>query len=238
MPRTVVILQSNYLPWRGYFDLLQQADEVVLLDSVQYTRRDWRNRNRIKTPQGPIWITVPVEAKGRYFQAIDETRVTSPEWAERHKRSIELAYRRAAGFSETAPWLFEAISAAAEETLLSSLNEQLLRAVLGRLAIRTPLRRCTQILDRDSMRDMEPTGRLVALCSALSATRYLSGPSAQAYLDQAAFTAVGIEVAWMDYGGYPAYPQMWGDFEPYLSIVDLLMNTGKDAARYVGRGRA
>jgi hypothetical protein len=134
--------------------------------------------------------------------------------------------------------LFEAISAAAEETLLSSLNEQLLRAVLGRLAITTPLRRCTQVLDRGTMRDMDPTARLLALCSALSATRYLSGPSAQSYLDQAAFAAAGIEVAWMDYGGYPAYPQMWGDFEPYLSIVDLLMNTGNDAARYVGRGRA
>ena len=238
MSRTIVIVQSNYLPWRGYFDLIRHADEAVLFDSVQYTRRDWRNRNRIKTAQGPSWITVPVEVKGRYFQAIDQTRIASPDWAEGHIKSIELAYRRAAGFSECAPWLFDAMNAACRETMLSLVNEQLLRTILARLGIATPITRCTDVLGRDAMRDMEPTERLLALCKALSATRYLSGPSAKSYLDEALFAAAGIEVSWMDYGGYLDYPQLWGEFEPHVSIVDLLMNTGNDAARYIGRGRA
>ena len=105
--RRSFIVQSNYLPWRGYFDLIRRADELILLDSVQYTRRDWRNRNIIKTPAGPQWITVPVEAKGQYYAAIDEVRVDDPGFAAKHVRAIELNYRKAAAFKETAPWLFD-----------------------------------------------------------------------------------------------------------------------------------
>src|ERR1700730_393932 len=104
-PGTVVITQSNYLPWRGYFDLLRSADEVILLDSVQYTRRDWRNRNRIKTSSGPVWLTIPVEVKGRYHQPIDEVRVSDPTWSDRHRRAIDMAYRRAPHYAEVAGWL-------------------------------------------------------------------------------------------------------------------------------------
>ena len=102
MSKTVVITQSNYIPWRGYFDLFRSADEVVLLDSVQYTRRDWRNRNMIKTPQGTEWLTIPVEAKGKYLQSIDETRIASPEWARKHCRSISspIAMRRFTGMCQ------------------------------------------------------------------------------------------------------------------------------------------
>jgi len=101
--KTVVITQSNYIPWRGYFDLLRSADEVVLLDSVQYTRRDWRNRNQIKTADGTAWLTIPVEVKGRYTQAIEETRIADPRWAARHIKAIESAYARAAYYDAVAP---------------------------------------------------------------------------------------------------------------------------------------
>jgi hypothetical protein len=235
VPKTVVITQSNYIPWRGYFDMLRLADEVVLLESVQYTRRDWRNRNRIKTPHGTRWLTVPVEAKGRFLQALDETRINDPRWATNHVRAIELAYSRAPHYAELAPWLFDMLRGVAAEPLLTKVNEQLLRALCERLGITVPIRRCSHVLDRNALRSMQPTERLLAIATELGATRYLSGPSAQDYLDIGSFEAAGIQVSWMSYDGYAEYSQLWGVFEPYVSIVDLLFNTGQKAARYLER---
>lgn len=235
MAKTVVITQSNYIPWRGYFDLLRSADEVILLDSVQYTRRDWRNRNRIKTPRGLAWLTIPVEVKGRYAQAIDETRIAGPGWAASHIRSIELAYRRASHFDAVAPWLFQELLEAGAEPQLSVVNARLLRSLCDRLDIPVPLLRCVDVLARDILAQAEPTERLVRLAGARGATRYLSGPAAKDYLDVEAFARAGIEVAWMDYRGYPEYPQLWGPFDPSVSVVDLLLNTGDEASRYLGR---
>lgn len=233
MSKTVVITQSNYFAWRGYFDLLRSADEVVLLESVQYTRRDWRNRNRIKTAQGPKWLTVPVEVSGRYLQAIDETRIASPRWAEDHRRAIEPAYRSAACYHDVAPWLFELLEAAASEALLSGLNARLVRAICDRLGIAARISRDSDLVERERLRGMEPNQRLLALAKALGATQYLSGPLARAYLDVEQFRAEGIDVAWMSYDGYPDYPQLWGAFDANLSIIDLLLNTGADAPRFL-----
>ncbi len=238
MTRTVVITQSNYLPWRGYFDMLRSADEVILLDSVQFTRRDWRNRNRIKTASGPVWLTVPVEVKGRYHQAIDETRISDPDWASAHRRSIELAYRRAPFQAEIGPWLDDLLASVAGEPMLSAINRTLLRAICAKLGLAIPFRNCTDLLPREAMQAMDPTERLVRLAEAAGATRYLSGPAAKAYLDPAPFTALGIEVAWMSYAGYPDYPQLWGEFEPAVSVVDLLFNTGAEAPRFLDRAAA
>lgn len=235
--RTIAIVQSNYLPWRGYFDLIGSVDELILFDSVQYTKRDWRNRNIIKTPQGPQWITIPVEVKGKYLQPIDETRIADTGWAETHIRTIEANYRRAAGFTGVGPWLFETMRAAAAEPLLTSVNEHLLRAIAGRLRLRTPMRRCTDLLDRAEMARMDASTRLIALCRAAKAERYLSGPAARDYLDESLFAAAGIEVAWMDYSGYPAYPQLWDAFEARVSVVDLLLNVGDRASAFLGRVR-
>jgi hypothetical protein len=235
---TVVITQSNYLPWRGYFDMLRTADEVILLDSVQYTRRDWRNRNKIKTASGAVWLTVPVEVKGHYCQAIDETRVSDHIWVDKHRRTIDLAYRRAPHHAEMFGWLDGLLASIAAEPLLSRINEVLLRAICERLGLAMPIRRCTDVLDRDAMREMDATERLVRLAEAAGATRYLSGPAAKAYLDLAPFDARDIAVEWMSYAGYPDYPQLWGAFEPQVSIVDLLLNTGDDAPRYLNRADA
>jgi hypothetical protein len=231
--KTTVITQSNYIPWRGYFDLLRSADEVVLLDSVQYTRRDWRNRNQIKTAHGTKWLTIPVEVTGRYLQAIDETRIADPGWAERHIRAIELAYARAACYDSVAPWLFALFRTVAAEPLLTSVNEHLLRVLCDRLGIKVSIRRCSEIFDRELLRNINPTERLVAIAKALSSTRYLSGLAAKTYLNIDLFASAGIEVLWMSYDGYPDYPQPWGEFEPRVSIVDLLLNTGAEAPSYL-----
>jgi hypothetical protein len=236
VPTTVVITQSNYIPWRGYFDQLRSADEVVLLDSVQYTRRDWRNRNMIKTPQGTTWLTIPVEVKGLYHQAIDETRIAGSDWARKHRKAIELSYGNAAFYEQVGPWIFGLLDDVATEPYLSIVNEHIIRAICDRLGIHVRIQRCTDIIARDRLRELEPTQRLVALAKELGATRYLSGPAAQAYLNIDQFRAEGIEVAWMDYAGYPPYPQLWDAFVPRVSVVDLLLNTGPDASRYLTKG--
>jgi hypothetical protein len=236
--KTLVITQSNFIPWRGYFDLLRSADEVVLLDCVQYTRRDWRNRNRIKTANGPVWLTIPVETKGRYDQAIDETRIANSDWIQSHIRSIEVAYRGAAHYQALAPWLFDVMAEIRDEPFLTKVNARLLRAFCRRLDIDVALTQCTDLLERGALRSMDPTARLVQLAKAAGASRYLSGPAAKDYLDVAAFEREGIEVAWMDYTGYPEYPQLWGGFEPFVSIVDLVLNVGDRAAKQYLAGAA
>jgi hypothetical protein len=231
--KTVAISQSNYIPWKGYFDLLARCDEFVIFDSVQFTRRDWRNRNRIKTPHGPQWLTIPVEVKGRYSQPIDDVQIASKAWAGDHWRSVESNYARAAEFSSTAPWLHELFDAAAPHSRLTDVNEFLLRGIANRLGITTTVRRDVDVLGRSALADMDATQRLVELCTALGATRYVSGPAARAYLDEQRFRSSDIEVVWMSYGPYPEYPQPWGPFVHEVSIVDVLLCAGDAARRYL-----
>jgi hypothetical protein len=233
--KTVVITQSNYIPWRGYFDMIRMADELILLDCVQFTRRDWRNRNQIKTPNGTQWLTIPVETKGLYSQAVDETRIAATDWAQSHIRALELNYRRAAGFESTSPWLFEALRRAGGFPLLSESNQYLLGEICIRLGISTPIIRCTDIVDRSELLHIEPTQRLLNLCRAAGATHYLSGPAARAYMDTSLFAEHGVAIAWMDYEGYPQYGQCWGPFEPRVSIADLLLNCGDQARNFLLR---
>lgn len=235
MNKTVVITQSNYIPWRGYFDLIRKADELILLDSVQYTRRDWRNRNVIKTATGTSWLTIPVEVKGQYHQSIDQTRIADTKWAEHHIRTIELSYRKASGFEETAPWLFDIMRQSAKREYLSQSNSDLLIAISRRLGITTPIRRCTDIIDRELLLSFKASQRLAKLCEAVGATEYLSGPAAQSYLDTEAFAQKNIKIAWMQYDGYRDYSQCWGTFEGRVSIVDLLLNCGAHAPAYMVR---
>lgn len=135
--KRVAIVQSNYVPWKGYFDLIAAVDEFVLYDDMQYTRRDWRNRNRIKTPTGPQWLTVPVMVKGRFEQPIRDTRIDGTGWAERHWKALECSYRRAPAFAATAAWLEPLYWR--PWTHLSVLNRALIEAVCMRLNITTHL---------------------------------------------------------------------------------------------------
>ena len=232
---TVLITQSNYIPWRGYFDQIRRSDFVITLDVVQYTRRDWRNRNRIKTPAGAQWMTIPVQTKSRYTQAIDETLVTDGTWVQKHTDLLRAHYGEAAAFDTTGEAFLDVLRSLAAVERLSEVNHHLLRWACDALGFHVPISRCEEHIDRATLREMEPTERLVALAQSVNATRYLSGPAAKAYLDVAAFEAVGIDVAWMDYDGYPDYPQLWGEFEPHVSIVDLLFNTGTEARNFIGR---
>jgi WbqC-like protein family len=225
--RRIAILQSNYIPWKGYFDMIAAVDEFVLYDDMQYTRRDWRNRNQIKTPQGLQWLTVPVLVKGRYLQTIRETRIDGAGWAANHWRSLVQNYRGAPYFAEIAQWL-EPLYLGPIPDHLSQLNRTLIEAICKYLNIRTTITNSWDYRLRDGK-----TERLADLCLQAGATGYVSGPSARDYIDEGIFRDLGIQLTWFDYAGYPEYPQLWGPFVHGVTVLDLLFNCGQDAHRYM-----
>jgi hypothetical protein len=227
MGKTVAILQSNYIPWKGYFDLIHMVDEFILYDDMQYTRRDWRNRNLIKTPAGTAWLTIPVEVKGKYYQKINETRISEPGWAEKHWQTICHSYARAPFFRSYRP-LLEELYRGATQPLLSEVNYHFLRAICDLLQIRTRIS-----WSMDYRLEEGKTERLVALCRQAGATAYISGPAAQRYIAPELFEQAGIELRWMDYAGYPEYPQLHPPFEHGVSIIDLILSVGEDARSYM-----
>jgi WbqC-like protein family len=226
--KSVAIVQSCYIPWKGYFDIVKRVDEFVLYDDRQYTRRDWRNRNRIKTPQGTQWLTVPVLVRGKYDQRIDETRVSEPGWAEKHWRTLEHNYAAAPHFHELSPTFEASYRAIADEPRLSAINRTLLETVVAVLGIHTTFSWST-----DYEAEGAKTERLVSLCRAAGASHYLSGPAAKAYLEEERFAEAGIELEYVDYEGYPEYPQLHGGFDHFVTVLDLIFNTGPDAHRYL-----
>lgn len=233
----VAISQSNYIPWKGYFDMISQVDEFVLFDEVQFTRRDWRNRNKIKTAQGLHWLTIPVASKGQYTQKISETRISETGWAEKHWSSIQNSYARAEAMPLLRQTLADLYTAAGGLERLSEVNELFLRFFCEKLGITTRLRQSSEYHLVDDRNE-----RLLSICLQAGATTYLSGPAAREYLDVDRFQSAGIEVEWMTYSGFPEYPQLHGPFEHALSIVDLFLNTGDQARHYFqgdhGRSRA
>lgn len=225
--KKVAILQSNYIPWKGYFDMIAAVDEFILFDDMQYTRRDWRNRNQIKTPQGVKWLTIPVKVKGKYYQAIRETEIDGFQWTKDHWNVLSQNYRHAPCFCEIAVWL-EPLYLAEPPVHLSQLNRRFIEAVCAYLEIKTTISNSW-----DYSLSKGKTERLADLCAAAGGSEYISGPSAKDYIEEAVFTERGIKLTWFDYAGYPEYPQLCGDFTHGVSILDLLFNCGKDAHRYM-----
>jgi hypothetical protein len=225
--KRVAILQSSYIPWIGYFDLIASVDEFIFYDEVQYTKQTWRNRNRINTPQGAQWLTVPVTGNRR--NAIRDMAIADPATGRKHWKVLAANYRRAPHFDSATPWLQPLYEAEWES--LSELNQRLTRSICKALSIETKLTRSS---DYSSAGDRNQ--RLVTLCKQAEAAVYLSGPRAADYLDPDAFAREGLQVEWMQYPDYPRYPQLWGRFEPNLSILDVLFNCGaEDTAAMLGR---
>jgi len=229
MAKRVAIVQSNYIPWKGYFDLIRAVDEFILYDDVQYTRSDWRNRNKIKTPQGSQWLTIPVEVKGKYYQSIQHTRISDPGWARQHWRTICHNYARAPYFAAYREQ-FEHLYLGCEENLLSCVNHRFLGAICAMLGIGTQIS-----WSMDYPVASAKTERLVDLSRLVGATEYLSEPAAKHYIVPELFEPAGITLCFATYCDYPEYPQMFGSFERGVSIVDLLFNTGPKAAQYLKR---
>ncbi len=227
MGKRVAIVQSCYIPWKGYFDLINSVDEFILLDDVQYTRADWRNRNRIKTPNGTAWLTIPVKVKGRVHQRIRDVVVSDPKWTDRHWKSICRNYGGARHFAANRSLFQDLYMQCREETHLSRINVRFLGAIADMLGIRTRITRSMDYVSAEGR-----TGRLAHLCEQAGASEYLSGPAARAYLDESLFRRRGIRVCWMDYGGYPEYDQLFSPpFVHEVSIIDLILNEGPEGAK-------
>jgi WbqC-like protein family len=224
--KRVAILQSNYIPWKGYFDLVARVDEFVLYDDMQYTRRDWRNRNQIKTPQGVQWLTVPVKVKGKFTQKINETEIDGTEWAEKHVRTLTQNYARAPYFREILDMVSPVYTS--PPRYLSELNRRLIEVVCEYLRIKTKI-----VSSSDYSLKEGKTERLVDLCLQANATEYISGPAAKDYIQEELFREAGVTLGWFDYSGFPPYPQLYGEFVHGVTILDLLSNCGENSSRYM-----
>jgi hypothetical protein len=227
MSKKIAILQSNYIPWKGYFDMIAAVDEFILFDDMQYTRRDWRNRNQIKTPQGTKWLTVPVQVKGKYDQKIKETLIDAPIWSAVHWNALAQNYRLTPYFDEISAWL-EPLYLDGAYTHISQLNRRFIEAVCHYLDIKTIISNSWDYTLVDGK-----TERLADLCKQAGGTEYISGPSAKGYVEESIFTEMGIKLTWFDYEHYPEYPQQWGEFTHGVTILDLLFNCGKNSHQYM-----
>lgn len=223
----MAIVQSNYIPWKGYFDLINLVDEFILFDDMQYTRRDWRNRNLIKTRAGLKWLTIPVAVKGNFFQKIKDTRVSDPGWGRTHWESIVHNYSKANHFAAFRE-VFESLYLGSQESFLSQINYAFLTAICKILGIETRITWCD---DYESVEGK--TERLVSICKQAGATTYISGPAARDYIDEGLFNYADISLEYMDYSAYPEYRQLFPPFEHGVSVIDLIFNEGPDAPKFM-----
>ena len=223
--KKVAILQSNYIPWKGYFDLIAAVDELILYDDAQFTKNDWRNRNQIKTPQGVQWLTVPVGQN--ISRRIRDVDLPNNRWQTKHWKTLESNYCRASFFKEVAE-IFKPLYMEFRHTHLSALNRKLTESVCAYLGITTNISNSWdyQLIEGKSE-------KLADLCAQAGASEYISGPAAKRYLEDSVFTKRGIKLTWFEYSGYREYPQLWGEFTHGVTILDLLFNCGKDASRYM-----
>lgn len=227
--KKVVITQSNYIPWKGYFDGMAIADEFILYDEVQYTRRDWRNRNKIKTPHGALWLTIPIDVKGKYLQKVQETKVALTEnWREKHWKTIAMNYSKSPYFNIYKE-RFENLYSDTSEVYLSKINYSFLLLINDLLGIKTPVRWSSEFEPKMEGRNE----RLIDICLQTGATDYFSGSAAKDYMDENLFNQHGINVHYFDYSGYTPYNQLWDEFIHEVSIIDLIFNEGPYVGKYM-----
>ena len=227
--KKVAVLQSNYLPWKGYIDLINAVDEFIIYDCAQYTKRDWRNKNYIKSPNGKQRLTVPIDTKGKYYQKISEAKIIGTEWKEDHWKSFFLNYKGCKFLYEVASFL-EPVYFQESHTYLSQLNYSLLSKICNYLKIKTKL-----TFSSDYQLIEGKAEKLISLCQQTNANVYVSGPSAKNYIKESSFEEKNITVQWMNYSNYPEYPQKWGEFIHNVSILDLLFNLGSDCLEYIDK---
>ena len=229
MTMRTVVLQSNYLPWKGYFDLIQNADVFVFYDEVQYTKNDWRNRNRICSKNGVQWLTIPISRDAVKLK-ISEVRLPEARWQEVHFQTLLHSYKPARFFRQIEPLLYDFYKARIWMRL-SELNRHCTESIARLLGISTRF-----LNSKEFNLDGDRVGRLVSLLRQIGATEYLSGPSARDYLagSEGLFDQAGIRLSFKSYEGYPEYPQLHAPFEHAVSILDVLANVElADCRRFI-----
>ncbi len=226
MSKTVGMTQSNYIPWKGYFDYINSVDEFYFYDDVQYTKQDWRNRNKIKTPNGIEWLSVPVGSKRS--RLIYEVEISQSNWQKSHWGKIRQSYQKSPYFKMYKDF-FDEIYLGTTWTNLSDMNQTMTQRIASELLGIT-----TKFGDS---RAYHLTGdkaeRYIPMLKEIGCTTYVSGPSAKDYLTEEMMANEGIKLEWMNYDGYPQYPQPYPPFEHSVTVLDLLFNTGPDAQKYM-----
>lgn len=219
----VAILQSNYLPWKGYFDLINDADIFCFLDEVQYTKNDWRNRNRLYSKNGLFWLTVPIK-KDSVKLKISEVPLENSFWQKKHYSSIVQTYSRAPQFEEILP-LLEDIYIDKSWSYLSEMNQYIIKLITNYIGLKTKI-----INSRDHILEDNKVERLVSLIRQIGGTEYISGPAAKDYLeeDKSLFIDKNIKISYKKYGPYFEYRQNMTVFENSVSIIDTLMFVSKE----------
>ena len=225
----VVIMQPSYLPWLGYFDLMNRCNLFVVYDDVKYTKNDWRNRNKIKTSQGEQWVTVPIEAEG-VKKNINMVQTDGGSWANDHIKAFQMNYAKAPFFDELFPIFKDRLEKEMDMDLskrsrLIDISLDLIYWIKAYLGIKCDITYSSAI----GFNNYHKTERLVLICETLGATEYISPNGSKPYLVPEAFEEAGIKLTWQDYS-HPTYDQQWGEFKPNMSIIDLLFNKGKESA--------
>ena len=232
--KSIAIMQPTFLPWIGYFALIDRVDEFVIFDHVQFDKRSWQQRNKIKTPQGPIWLSVPVSSKGKQTQAILETEILyegNKNPLDKFFKSIENNYKKAPFYNDHINMIQEIFSQ--KPRYIADLNEEIIVWICKILGIKTPLIK-SSTLDAVGEKD----SLLLDICQKRQATHYISPPGSKIYLDQSnLFEKNNIELQYHDYN-HPEYSQLHGDFEPYMCILDLIFNEGENSMNIIEKGLA
>ncbi len=225
--KRVAILQSCYIPWKGYFDIINSVDEFILYDDMQYTKRDWRNRNKIKTANGLKWLSIPVHVKGAFAQKICECAIVDNAWVDAHWKTIVHSYARAPFFRTHAPFFQSLYERCRNISLLSEINYIFIQEICALVGIKTAIT-WSGALDVEG----KQSERILNICLKTDAQEYLSGPAAQNYLNVQLFRENNIQVYWMNYTGYAEYDQLSSPpFIHEVSIIDLIFNVGADQTK-------
>jgi hypothetical protein len=225
--KKVLITQSNYIPWKGYFDAINTCDVFVVYDDMQYTKRDWRNRNQIKTAGGIKWLSIPVEVSGKYSQKINETKIAEKTWNKSHLDLLKQSYKSANCYLEVYKFI-EEMYMTCNFDYLNEINMHFITKINQFLGIKTEIKYSSEFKLHE-----EKTQRLVNICEELNGTDYYTGPAAKHYMEENRFFDKNINVHYIDYAGYPEYSQLHGDFTHYVSIIDLIFNEGTNSKIYM-----
>ncbi len=220
----VAVHQPQYLPWLGYFDKIDQAEAFVLLDNVQYKKNEWQNRNRIRTAQGWQWISVPV--LNQFGQQIKDVRINNRvRWKKKHFHALLYNYSKSPYFNEHRPFFERTFNR--DWQYLLDINTHMIKYLVGALGINTEI-----VIASDLNVRNHPTERLIDICKALGADTYLAGIGGYKYMDMERFKQAGIEVIFQDFQ-HGTYSQLFDTFEPFMSVVDLLFNHGKESLNII-----
>jgi len=226
--KKALILQSNYIPWKGYFYAINEVDVFVMYDDVQYTKNDWRNRNLIKSKNGLQWLTIPVETKNKSCQKINEAKIVQSNWAQKHLSSIKHNYAKATFYKQYIPF-FEDLYNNCNSRYLIDINRLFLTSICNLLEIKTPIIQSSDY----NLKSTNKTERIVEMCSKLNITDYYSGPAAKTYIETNLFDDSNIRLHYFDYGNFPTYQQLYLPFLHEVSILDVILNTGSNAKKYI-----